>query len=329
VNAVPKRYRRLIALGIVSLLLHMLVIDTIARRARAPAMPEAPPRPIALRLQSAPPPLPSPPVKFRAAPAAPPPKPPATVATAGAGASSAPSGAQGAPSLARPETVADAAPEDTGDEEAVAMPGRYRVAMPPSATLDYALTGPDGAQVPARISWQNDGNAYAVTVDGVTGPLSSKGAIGDTGVGPATSTMRDANGKDVSAEFAPDAIVIGGRRHDNNIGSQDPASLLLQLTGMGLARPGQMRDVIAIYVATVDGPVTMRFKVTEEEELATPLGKFSTSHLVQVVKAGQPRLEVWLAPERGWLPLQLRLTTSGGAASTQTITRIDQADARP
>jgi hypothetical protein len=326
VTVAPALYRRLAALGILSLLLHLLAFESIGRLVRpvddSPTLPE----PMAVRLQAAP--APPPPVPER-------PAPPVLAATPKVVSAAPPSraAAQAAtpalPSLARPTDAPDTAPEGTDDEGATEAPRRYRVTMPPSATLDYVLTGADGTQVPARIAWQTDGNVYTLAVDGVTGPLASEGEVGDTGVGPRQGTLRDAAGRAVVATFAPDAIVIDGQRHANSIGSQDPASLLLQLVGMGLERPDQMRGTLAVYVATADGPVVMRFHVSEDETLVTPLGQVTTRHLSQIVKKGAPRLEMWLAPEQGWLPLQLRLTAPDGTVRTQTITRIGAASAAP
>ena len=74
-------------------------------------------------------------------------------------------------------------------------------------------------------------------VDGVTGPLSSTGSVGDTGVAPEQARMPGADGGTVVATFSGDGIAIGGRAYPNGLGSQDPASLLLQLVGMGMAAP--------------------------------------------------------------------------------------------
>jgi len=316
VNAVPRRYRRLVALGIVSLLLHMLAIHFIGRLAGRHAAAEAPPRePLALRLQAAAPPLPVPPPQYGARPAAPKPAPRPTP----------PSVTQARPVLAR--AAAAPAPAQGGSSDAAMLddPGRYRVAVAPSATLDYAMTRSDGTQVPVQIAWETKGASYTVAADGVTGPMSSKGGIGDTGIEPQEGRMRRQDGSEVVATFALNGIEIGARPYGKQAGIQDPASLLLHLAGMGLAGPDQLRGAVTLHVATMDGPVVMRFTVIEGEELATPLGSFTTRHLVQSVPVGQPRLEIWLAPERSWLPVQLRLTGSGGTVLTQTITRITQA----
>lgn len=324
--AVPRRYGRLIALGILSLLLHVAIIGIMGRQVPTPARPETPPKPLALRMQAAPPPPQRPPVTVESAPAAqaaPSRRPQASVmadAAAAADALAAPA-AQAAPTLARPSVAPDATLDGTDDDAPTQLPGRYRFATPRSTTLDYTLTHNGGAPAPVHIVWQTDGSKYSLAVDGVTGPLASMGAIGDVGVGPAQASMRGPGGP-VNATFASNAIVIDGQSHENSIGSQDPASMLMQLTGMGLARPAQLSGMVALYVATPDGPMIMQFRVIEDEELATPLGNFSTRHLVQRVQAGQPRLEVWLAPERDWLPVQLRLTAPDGTSSTQAITRI-------
>jgi hypothetical protein len=314
VNAVPRRYRRLVVLGVVSLLLHVLAIGFIAR---APVVARTPSAALAVRLQAAPLPPPAAAASAdSAAAAAPLPRPPVRPA------------ARAAPALARAATGASAQ-EGAGSTPLVEPPGRYRVQVPASATLDYTLTRPDGTQAQVQIAWQTTGMAYTVAADGVAGPMASTGAIGDTGIEPQESRLRRSDGSAVVATFAADGLAIDARRYEHRTGSQDPASMLLQLTGMGLARPDQLRDAFALHVATADGPVVMQFKVTGDEDLATPLGSFMTRHLVQVVPAGAPRLEIWLAPERNWLPVQLRLYASDGTVSTQAITRIEQDEAVP
>lgn len=311
-----RRYRRLLGLVIVSLVLHVLVIGTAWRQPHPVDLPDPDRARLAVRLQAAPtPPAPMPPPQAPPAPArrAPDRAPrPAAIPL--------PVPVQPAPA------VTAAVPVRT---PVVAMPlqlpGRYRVRMPPAATLDYALVRADGTQAPARIAWTTNGRSYALAADGVTGPLASTGGIGDNGLEPGESHMRLANGGEVTATFAPEAIVVGGRSYLNGQGSQDPASLLLQLVGMGLAAPDQLSDIVSIYVATAEGPEVMQFEVTGEEALATPLGVLDTRHLRQLGSAGQACLEVWLAPAQQWLPVQLRLTAADGTVTTQTVTRIGDA----
>ena len=325
-----KRYWRLLALVGVSLLLHILVIGMAASYWPPPGQtsaPSPPPPPLSLRLQ--PPADPDAPVGVApahetAAPA------PATVpdpvvdAAPDAAAPAAPGARQPATEAeaeAAPQTAPQTAPLPLDADTPFQAPPRYRVRTPPSATLDYALTQPGGQQSTTRIAWQTDGSVYRVVADGVMGKLSSEGGIGDTGVEPKHGQIRHGDA-DVDVTFAAHEIAIDGKPYPNSIGSQDPASLLLQLAGMGIAAPPQMHDVVSVYVATADGPIVMRFQVTGEEDLPTPLGRFSTFHLAQLVQPGQARLEVWLAPQQRWLPVQLRLTAPDGAVSTQTVTSI-------
>ncbi len=313
------KHARLLGLGALSLLLHALVIKAIGPTVMAQR--EAPAAPLALRLTAAP--APAPPA---AAPA------PAKVPVAVPAVVAAPPAPAAVPAAvpavaAPPAPPAPAAPHITPLDNVVSlsagMPTRYRVKMPASSTLDYVLTRHDGATAPVQIAWKTEGNAYTVTADGVTGAVSSAGSMGDTGIAPAQGRMRLANGGAITATFDAAGIAIGANTYANRIGSQDEASLLLQLVGMGLAAPDQVAGELAINVATAEGPVVMRFDVTENEDVATPLGVFSTRHLAQLAGPGQARLEVWLAPEKGWLPVQLRVTAADGTVTTQAITRMD------
>lgn len=313
-----KRYRRLLALVALSLLLHVLVIGIAARRAmpHAGVILDAPPAPLALRLQKAQEAVP----RAERVAAAPVPAParapiPGTRPTAPP---PAPAPVEARPAL--PAVLArDAVPmlQEPGANALVQMPGRYRVSIPPSATLTYELARPGEAPAPATLHWTTDGNTYTVEARGVTGNLSAAGRVGDAGVSPDTASDNGA----VATTFDVDNIVIDGRTYPNNVGSQDRASLLLQLIGMGLAEPDQMRGVIEIYVAAAREPEIQKFQVLDDEDVATPLGTFPTRHLVQLVRMGEPRLEIWLAPRRGWLPVLLRVTGADGTVSTQVLTR--------
>jgi hypothetical protein len=218
------------------------------------------------------------------------------------------------------------------------MPGRYRVRLPPAALLTYSLTGTGhGTDAPdagtATIAWQTDGDRYRLRTAGVPGTLTSAGASGDAGIVPLEAVETDARGVTASTRFDAEGqriVFTGpGRSVPLNVGSQDRASVLMQLAGMGLAEPDQMHDVIEIFVGGAADAAVARFQVQGQEPVATGLGTTVSWHLVQLVRPGERRLELWLAPEHNWYPVQLRATDPDGSATTQVLQSIVPAPPLP
>jgi hypothetical protein len=312
------RHRRLLALCGLSAAAHLLVLELAARRAAAP--PPAPPAGEALRVrlvQAAAPAALTPPALTPAA--SPPRARPAARPSAredGERTALPESAAKPAAAAAPTAPAAPAAPAadlspDAAGTPLVQMPSRYRVRMPDPVRLTYALTRQAPGTPPvsagsAGIDWASDGEHYELAVDGVLGRLRSEGGSSDAGIAPRN---------------APDAV-----------GAQDRASVLMQLAGIGLAEPdqiaGQVGNEVRIVVADGDGAAIARYRVMGQEAVPSALGELSAWRLAQVVPAGQDRIEVWLAPAQGWLPVQLRLTRPDGSAATQTLTRIEAGQAR-
>jgi len=220
-----------------------------------------------------------------------------------------------------PEAAADAAP-------LVQMPSRYRVRMPEPVLLTYTQVrqSPGGrpeALPDARIDWRSDGQRYLLTMDGVLGRLSSRGGSGDAGVRPRSASEENGSGRKLT-EFENGEVHFraSGRSVPDSVGIQDRASLLMQLAGIGLGEPEQLRGTVEVVVAGALEATIERFEPAGIESLPTPLGPIEAWHLAQPAVPGRARLEVWLAPAHGWLPVQLRLTGADGVAATQTVSAI-------
>jgi hypothetical protein len=327
IATVLARHRRLLALGGLSLLVHVLVLEWIAVRIQPPARPPfAHGLAVRLRpaaaLRAAAPPAPAVATPLTPAAAPPPATRPASDAPAVAPAPAAPGPA---PAPARADSVIAA------DEQAQAS-GPYRIVMPPAGLLTYDQTSsrpgqPDTALGQARIAWQTEGDNYWLRIDGVLGKLASEGAGSAAGIAPRAALEERGDGARVLTRFDARQIVfdLAGRSLPAAAGVQDRASVLMQLAGMGLAEPDQISGVIDIVVAGAADAAVARFQVRGREDVATGLGPTAAWHLVELVAPGEPRLELWLAPERSWYPVQLRVTAADGSASTQVLARIDAA----
>jgi hypothetical protein len=322
-----KQTRRLLVLGMLSAVVHLLVIGWVARTPPLESREPVGSAPLLLTMRLQPPraaaaPAPPIPVQATPLPALPPARTPEQPKRASTTAP--PASAQDIlPTLPVDAPNLPAADAESASHAPMYMPRRYRTRMPASADLAYCVTRAGQPAGTAHLSWSSEGETYTLRADGITGAFLVKGGASDAGVAPQTATERLADGSTVTTTFEDSTISIAGRAHPNSQGSQDRASLLMQLTGMGLGAPDQISGVVDIYVAGARAPEVMKFEVVDEDELATPLGTIATRHLVQLVRPGEARLEVWLAPGRRWLPVQLRVTAPDGTVSTQTITRID------
>lgn len=316
-SAFLARYRRLFAIGLSSLLLHLVLLAWIDARLTRPYRIDAGAMqgpPLSLRLTRASEPAPpadagpAPPPAAATLPAAP--RAVAVVAEDDTGPASA---AAPAPALQR-------APDDPPTGIPVSRPRRYQVSQPPATHIGYRITagspGAEGHDVgSAHLDWRSEGQRYRLDTDGVLGQMLSEGGFDDAGIAPERLEARRA-GRSHDTVF--------DREHEPlPAGLQDDASVLIQLAGMGRADPDQMQDELTFWIGGSDGGRVHRYQVLGKETVATGIGEMVAVHLVRPGSADQARVDVWLAPQQAWLPVQIRVTAPGGAVLTQTLATIE------
>jgi len=355
--------RRALVLGTLIVLLHVLLFSWIGGYAGLPRsltppamdmvqthllpdpMPAPPPEP-----PPAPPPKPLPPLPLPAVPPDLPPDsapvladdaigPPGETGSGGVGdaapAAAAPALAAAIPAAPAPE------PEPAPAAPPLPEPRRYKVDMPPPATLtmDVARTDRDGTQWSgeAQLAWSYHEDTYRIRFEaGIRvvftrvnlAVLSSEGAVAATGFAPVKMTEKR-RGRALTAthfDWGHDQITFSASQKSVPLtpGAQDKASVPLQLAAIARGDVGQLSGNIDMLVGEDRDAAVFRFVVVGQEEIDTKLGKLQTWHLSRPPKEGsyRSRLDVWLAPAQGWYPVRIRNTEANGAVTTQTVNNI-------
>ncbi|MES2318630.1 MAG: DUF3108 domain-containing protein [Pseudomonadota bacterium] len=310
-----RRLRRLLVLGLLSAALHLAVIAWMARppaRARAPAAAAQPALMVSLS-------APASPAALAPSPAAetPPPLPPAPAPVEAA------SGAAG---------VATGEQAQTQSEASIQMPSVYAVQPPPPVALTYdVLEGPQQAAraTPSRLLWESDGNNYTLRFENTPGAdggpsrtYTSVGKVDDGGIAPDSAQQEIDGGRTTSTRFDRETGRIefdSGASVRLGPSGQDTASLLMQMTGMGLAEPDQFRGTLSFQVGAAGRHAIVRFDVVGLEQLEGASGILPAWHLSEQAAPGQARLEVWLAPSMKWFPVQLRSSAPNGQVTVQRL----------
>lgn len=103
------------------------------------------------------------------------------------------------------------------------------------------------------------------------------------------------------------------------VGSQDRASVLIQLSSLAAANPNRFKagDVVELPVASVDELEQWQFEVQGLERLALPIGDVPAIRLLRRPRrAFDQTVEVWLAPSLTYLPVRIRYTDSSGVTDS-------------
>ncbi|MFC0253709.1 DUF3108 domain-containing protein [Massilia consociata] len=249
--------------------------------------------------------------------------------------------AEPAPRVAAAEPVPLPVPAPEDEPAPAPEIRRYKVDVPPPADirLDVARQDADGTQWSgeALLSWKMDGAAYRVRIEaGIRVVfarvnlvvLTSEGTVGNTGFMPVRMTEKR-RGRALTAthfDWPANALTFSSSqaRHGLMPGAQDKATVPLQLAAIARGDPAQLAGDIDIFVGEERDGSVYTFKVMGQEEIDTALGRLATVRLARPPKPGsyKTRLDIWLSPSHGWMPVQIRSTEASGAVTTQTVNNI-------
>lgn len=204
---------------------------------------------------------------------------------------------------------------------------RYSGRMNAEATMQTQLEH-DGKQYSLMEESRGKGMA-AVLMPGVL-RRSALGRIGPEGLRPAEFRDRRGNRPEQLATFDWDRNTVvfttDGKSESQPVG--EPGLLMDRLSFLwtfafrprNALQPGTQ---VRAWLADGRGLSLFTYQAMKEESLNTPAGTFKTIKLEKRVEPGDARTtEIWLALDRGLLPVRLLVVEKDGTRTDQLATRI-------
>ena len=247
------------------------------------------------------------------------------------------------PSPAEPTTASgalSASPPAAGRPPLLAAgeqpPPVYRTQLPPPVTLHYEvrrgfLRG-DG-----EIRWQPAGDRYRLVLEariaGVTLLMqTSDGVLDGNGLAPVRFLDQRARRSAQAANFRRDAGTItfsgSGAEWPLLAGSQDRLSWMIQLAAIAAAEPQLLVDggrITMVVVGARGDAGIWTLRSLGPESVETARGPVAAMKLAREGRSAyDTSAEIWLDPERSYLPVHATLRSSSGAVEYELLLeRID------
>lgn len=205
-------------------------------------------------------------------------------------------------------------------------PPLYRTRLPRSATLRYQVRR-GLLRGTGEIRWQASGETYRLSLEARIAGLTlliqtSEGTTDPNGLKPNRFVDQRARRPAQAANFRRDIdrITFSGPAVEWPLlpGSEDRLSWMIQLAGIAAAEPGLLVEggMITMIVVGARGEAgvwALRFAGREDVETA-----WGTVHAVKLVREGHSiydtNAEIWLDPERDYLPAHATMRNSAGEA---------------
>ena len=242
------------------------------------------------------------------------------------------------------------APAETPPIVEQAPPAESPVATEPSVEAPPVAEAPQAGSLPSRLlirfsvswgglsagqaeyRWERTGNRYDLQsftkTTGLVGLLKSMwlvqtsvGDITENGLRPDTFVNHRSDKPSESATFDwPEQSLqlmvdgVASRKVSLLPGAQDLMSVLFQF-----AFSPPKESELQLAVVTGRKLDTYHFSIVGEETLQLPFGDVRTLHVRRAVRKGDDSLDVWLAPERHYLPVRIVRTDRKDNAPVELI----------
>ncbi|WP_322068218.1 DUF3108 domain-containing protein [Paraburkholderia bannensis] len=232
---------------------------------------------------------------------------------------SAASGASGAAQAAAPGNG------NTPSAPATQASHGVKFQVPPSGELEYDTFFNGARNAPGTIHWSSDGQHYDMVVSiplPFVGTFSwtSKGHVDAFGLAPDQYIEKRGRRPADFTIFNRDQKQIVFTRTPNSLalpdGAQDRFSMVMQLASLvrgdpDTYKPGVTRE---FYVADNDSGENWPITTIGDETVSTDHGYVTARHFMRLPRhdGDKRRIDVWLAPTLGWLPVRLVQTEPNG-----------------
>lgn len=177
-----------------------------------------------------------------------------------------------------------------------------------------------------ELLWQHDEKTYEARMDVADLALGSRtqtsaGQLADGVLEPLRFEDRTVSEWASQFDHAAGKVRIGPNAADAvdadlTPGAQDPLSVLIQLATVFAGNADRLPAGSALAFQTVGAHASQRwvFTVVGTEQLVLPTGAINAIHLTREPGAEQDVvLDLWLAPETGYLPVRIRLSHSNAS----------------
>jgi Protein of unknown function (DUF3108) len=210
-----------------------------------------------------------------------------------------------------------------------------KLKYPPNAQLQFDATYKSKGLVQSGsgvLSWKSDGNSYAMSLEATALVIfnrteKSSGQLSPMGLAPERYSSIRTGRSEQATHFRPEIGVI---QFSNNkpdavlmAGAQDRLSALVQLAGILGGDPERYKIVnrIQMQVAGLDNAEVWEFNLQGVSDITLPAANMQALKISRTPRNEfDQRLEIWLSPQLGYLPIRIR--QSSATAPDQEFTDL-------